>query len=82
MTQETFIFGSAAEEPRQGTQASAILNTLKSGAEITALDALDKIGCFRLAARIKDLKQLGWEIESRPVKTSGGAVIAGYKLKR
>jgi hypothetical protein len=39
-----------------------ILNYLKTGKTITPLQALQMFGCFRLAARIYDLKNKGWPI--------------------
>ncbi len=51
------------------SQADAILHymgTHKKG--ITPIDALELCGCFRLSARIWDLRHKGFVIESRPVK--------------
>jgi len=47
------------------TQKEQILNLLKRGRKITPLDALKKFGCFRLGARIWELKKEGYEIESQ-----------------
>jgi hypothetical protein len=66
----------------EASQSAKILEWLESGRPITALDALDHFGCFRLGARIYDLKRDGHEIESRPYKTAGGATIAQYRLIR
>ena len=38
------------------TQCAAILEHLKKGLSITPLEALNLCGCFRLAARIHDLR--------------------------
>lgn len=46
------------------TQAEAILQALENGEVLTPLDALDRWGCFRLGARIWDLKQAGHNIEA------------------
>ena len=46
------------------SQAEAILSDLRKGAKITPLDALENYGCFRLGARIFDLKRKG-----HPIKT-------------
>tara|TARA_Y100000814_G_C12355286_1_gene407971 strand:- start:190 stop:474 length:285 start_codon:yes stop_codon:yes gene_type:complete len=62
------------------TQAQKILNHLQNGNSITAIDALNNFGCFRLAARISDLKKDGWDIKSEPWTTPGGATIAKYTL--
>ena len=59
------------------TQCAAILAHLESGKSITALVALDKFGCFRLAARIHELKYAGNAIRSAKVKM-GEKWIARY----
>jgi len=60
------------------TQTSEIKMYLKMGYRITAIDALEKFGCFRLAARIKDLKDEGMEIDKVMVETVSGARVAQY----
>lgn len=44
------------------TQCNMIAEYLKSGKSITALEALRKFGCMRLASRIHDLKERGMKI--------------------
>jgi hypothetical protein len=46
------------------SQTKKIRKHLESGRDISALDALLDYGCFRLAARIYDLKQAGLNIET------------------
>lgn len=46
------------------SQCVKILEALLAGEEITALDALRRWGCFRLAARIKDLRDKGIPVSS------------------
>ncbi len=60
------------------TQTNEIKTYLKMGYRITAIDALEKFGCFRLAARIKDLKDEGMEIDKVMVETVSGARVAQY----
>jgi hypothetical protein len=60
------------------TQTNEIKAYLKMGYRITAIDALEKFGCFRLAARIKDLKDEGMEIDKVMVETVSGARVAQY----
>ena len=60
------------------TQTNEIKAYLKMGYRITAIDALKKFGCFRLAARIKDLKDEGMEIDKVMVETVSGARVAQY----
>ena len=44
------------------SQNQEILKHLKEGKTITPLDALREFGCFRLAARIYDLRCKGYNI--------------------
>ena len=60
------------------SQTTQILNLLKKG-PITAIDALQKVNCFRLAARINDLRVLGHTITTETVK-SNGKHYARYRL--
>lgn len=51
------------------TQCDAILKYMETHKKgITPIDALELCGCFRLSARIWDLRHKGFIIESRPVK--------------
>jgi hypothetical protein len=61
------------------SQCEQILGMLKSG-PVTAMDALQKAGCFRLAARIADLRQQGHNIETETIEVNGKH-IAQYQLK-
>ena len=61
------------------TQTEWILDALKRG-PLTALDALDGCNCFRLAARIADLRQAGHEIKTENRTLANGKTIAGYHL--
>lgn len=65
------------------SQNEAILFRLKRGEVLTAFDALNDpdIRSFRLAARIKDLKQQGHDIETVRTETSRGVYVAAYKLR-
>ena len=53
------------------TQNETILQYLKQGHELTSLDALNLFGCFRLAARISDLKDSGIDIRDDFVTKNG-----------
>jgi len=44
------------------SQSQNILDHLDSGKSITPLEALERFGCFRLGARIWDLKRKGYNI--------------------
>lgn len=62
------------------TQAEWILDALKRR-PLTALDALDGCNCFRLAARIADLRQAGHHIETETRTLANNKTIAVYHLK-
>ena len=53
------------------SQIKKIRKHLEDGNSITALKALNMFGCFRLAARIADLKNEGLSIVSEKVKENG-----------
>ena len=61
------------------TQTQAIYEYLKQGNSITPLEALEKFGCFRLGARIWELKDQGFNIQMTMVKNNGKH-FASYKL--
>lgn len=62
-----------------------ILSYLQKGKSLTAMDALKLFGCFRLAARVSDLKEMGEKIVSsrKHVKNHLGkdVIVAVYLLK-
>jgi len=62
-------------------QTIAIRSHLNRGWKLTAIDALDRYGCFRLAARINDLRNDGMDIVTRKV-ARGGKMIAEYQIAR
>jgi len=49
-------------------------------AGITALDALDRIGSFRLGARVWELRAAGYDVTSEYVTTPSGKRIVRYVL--
>ena len=65
---------------RASTQTNQILSFMQEGRSITALDALNRFGCFRLASRISDLKRQGVSVKSEFIMTEGGAKIKKYWL--
>jgi hypothetical protein len=62
------------------SQRDAILAHLQEGRTLTALEALDRFGCNRLAARIGELKAAGWDIRSRMIEIDSGKHVAEYRL--
>jgi hypothetical protein len=68
--------------PEYRSQSLSILLALKRGkgaVGLTAIDALERYGCFRLAARIYDLREEGHKIKTRFHQRSGKR-IAEYFL--
>jgi len=61
------------------TQSARILDFMASGKPVNPMVALRRFGCFRLGARIYDLKQDGHEIKSERV-TRRGKTFAEYRL--
>ena len=53
---------------------------MKEGKGITPIDALNLFGCFRLGARIADLKKMGYDIVTERIKVEGGKYVARYHL--
>lgn len=62
------------------SQAHDILEALKAGDKITPLDALQRFGCFRLGARVHELRQTGLDVKSRLVATPSGKHVSEYSL--
>jgi hypothetical protein len=65
------------DSPTTGSQAAVILSHLRAGRPITPLQALELAGSFRLAARIYELRCMGWNITMRKSKTG----YAVYRLE-
>ncbi len=61
------------------TQKALILEHLRSGQSLTALDALNRFGCFRLAARCHELRREGIAVQQEMVKRNGKA-YAVYRI--
>ncbi len=62
------------------TQTDAIRSFLLEGNSLTPIDALERFGCFRLAARIDDLRREGLDIETIKERQNGKS-YARYKLR-
>jgi hypothetical protein len=62
------------------TQNRMVLSHLKTGKVITPLEALNSFGCFRLAARIYDLRTAGWPIHCDRIPMEGGKIVGHYTL--
>lgn len=48
-------------------QCQRILDYMRGGGRLTSLSALNELGVARLASRVHDLKEMGYEVNSRMV---------------
>ena len=62
------------------SQTTQIQKHLEKGKSLTPIQALNKFGCFRLAARIADLRNDGINIKTTIVKLKNNKQIAKYSL--
>lgn len=87
MTHQLDIFA-AAPPPRQRAKYGAspqwqrVLDYLERHGSITQQEAKDSLGCARLAARILDLKRMGYRITAQmvevPARWTRTATVARY----
>ena len=67
------------------SQCNKILTYLQLGKSITPIEALELFGCFRLSARIADLRERGYTIKTETVtkKNDDGHTVnfARYSLE-
>ena len=64
------------------TQSAKVLYHLQNYGSLTAIEALELFACFRLAARINDLKEAGHDIQMEMKKLNNGKKIAVYSLPK
>ena len=62
------------------SQTDRILDYMLSGKSITPLEALDLFKCFRLGARIADIKARGYIVYSEFVTTDSQKKVKRYHL--
>lgn len=62
------------------SQKTAIIADLREGRSITAIDALNAIGCFNLKARVHEMRNAGWGITTTMFTTPSGKRVARYTL--
>ncbi len=55
----------------QFSQNTKILERLRLGISLTSSDARKLVGCDRLAARIFDLRRVGWQIDTDIIYRNG-----------
>lgn len=63
------------------SQNKRILEHLLKGRELTAFQALEKFSCLRLAARINDIRNMGFDVKSKMVDVGTGKSVAQYSLE-
>ena len=66
------------------TQCELILAYMKATGGITARQALNELGCMRLASRIHDLRSQGYKIKSENIKVrtrNGKTTVSRYSLE-
>lgn len=61
-------------------QNQQVLSYLKTGKVITPIQALDMFGCFRLSARIYELKDKGWPIHCERIAVESGKIVGHYSM--
>lgn len=66
----------------ESSQDARILEYLKEGHSLTPLDALKRFNCFRLGARMYDLKREGWKVCSEIVRGENGKHWARYWIEK
>ena len=83
MNQATMKFTAKRFGPAR-TQTELVLEYLMTdGNSHTALHALDMFRCFRLCARIWDIRQMGYDVEKRTVCVGKEKKhVAEYSLRR
>ena len=62
------------------TQLDHLKTHLKAGRSISPLEALGLYGVFRLAARMKELRDAGWDITTDIKRDPNGKTYATYTL--
>ena len=62
------------------SQEKSILEYLQAGNKLTPLEAFKRFDTLRLGGRIYDLKQQGYDIQRKMVKTRTGKEVAEYWL--
>lgn len=62
------------------TQNSMVLEHLKKGRSLSPAEAMHGMGIYRLAARIKDLKNAGHNITTEMHVAPNGSRYAEYRL--
>lgn len=67
--------------PKSGTQCYELLRAMQDGKRLTIWNAMQDHGCGALHQRMKDLREMGWPIRRRMLKTNGGAGVAEFWME-
>lgn len=62
------------------SQEQQVLRHLLAGESLTALEALQRFGVFRLAARVFRLRQKGFPVLTHMAEMAGGKRVAVYAM--
>ena len=62
------------------SQEQQVLRRLLAGESLTALEALQRFGVFRLAARVFRLRQKGFPVLTHMAEMAGGKRVAVYAM--
>ena len=65
------------ENPSQKTR---ILLYMKAGNKITGMEALNLFDCWRLPARIGEIKKMGFDVNMELITTNTKKVIGEYSM--
>lgn len=60
------------------TQCELILAYLQDGNRLTSLEALKLFQCMRLASRIHDLRDRGYDIKNERIQVPSGKYVTQY----
>lgn len=63
------------------SQCNMIAEYMKKGYSITSLEALQRFGCMRLASRIWDLRERGYNIGKKIVTLANNKRVCEYFLQ-
>ena len=63
------------------SQERKILNYMLRGNHITGIEALDLFGCFRLPARIADIRKRGFTVNSQTIALKNGKRVKDYWIE-
>jgi len=62
------------------SQCAQIKAWLLGGNKLTALEALNRFGCMRLASRIHDLRERGLDVRKERIQVQNGKYVTQYSV--